>query len=55
MIDMKCPIAGTLLHVADDQAEKFQKAGYKPVRAARKKRAKAEHEDEAVEQAEHEE
>lgn len=41
MVKMTCPITGAVLHVADDQVEKFEKSGYKrvdekPKRTARK-------------------
>lgn len=33
MVKLTCPITGTILYVDESRAEKYKKAGYKPVEA----------------------
>lgn len=48
MVDMKCPITGTVLHVPEERVEKLERAGYKRIvekvkePAKRRKPAKSE-------------
>lgn len=36
MVKLTCPITGTILYVDESRAEKYKKAGYKPVAEAEK-------------------
>ena len=48
MVDVKCPITGTILHVSEERVAKYEKSGYKRVEEEAPKRVSRKSKDEAI-------